>query len=168
MKKSKLGIARAMSVTLILLLLLTACTTSALEKSISMEAIYPNPNQSNVTIFYTVPPPPPGKVYVLWIVNPDKHEAVNAGQVSGGHNITVHAMVNFEAVGAVVSIEDQPNPASMSHTWALKVGTVTPTTPTPGVTSTPSAGSTPSANPTPAAASSESTNLTHVFHVPLY
>lgn len=162
MKRSEPGIARGVFALLTVLLLLTGCNTLALEKSISLEATYPTPNQSNVTVFYTVPPPPTGKVYVLWIVNPLQHDVVNVGQVSGGRNVTVHAQVNFEALGAVVSIEDRPNPASMSNTWALKVGTVTIPTPTPGGSGaastpgprgTPSAGGTPGAGLTPAATS---------------
>ncbi|HUX87200.1 MAG TPA: hypothetical protein VMW65_09385 [Chloroflexota bacterium] len=148
---------------LIVLLLLAGCNTLALEKSISLEATYPTPSQSDVTIFYTVPPPPQGKVYVLWIVNPLQHDTVNVGQVNGGRNVTVHAHVNFEALGAVVSIENQPNPASMSNTWALKVGTVTIPTPTPGgpgVASTPGSGGTPSAGGTPGAGGTPSAGLT--------
>ncbi len=133
-------------------LLLGGCDRLALEKSISMESVFPSPNRTDVTIHYTVPPPPPGKVYVLWIVNPAHHQAVNAGQVPGGRNLTARATVDFEATGAVVSIEDTPTPATMSTTWALKVGTVTLVTPTPGAvaltpSATPNAATTPNTNP---------------------
>lgn len=123
-----------------------------------MESIYPTPNQTEVTIKYTVPPPPAGKIYVLWIVNPDQHQAIDAGTVPGGSNLTARATVNFAATGAVVSIEDQPNPVKMSNTWALKVGTVTLMTPTPGANprspgaGTPALAGTPNANGTPSAA----------------
>lgn len=143
----------------VLVCLLAGCNTLELEKSISMETVYPSSGQTEVTIHYTVPPPPPGKVYVLWILNPAQHDLVNVGQVDGGRDVTARATVNFEATGAIVSIESQPNPASMSNTWALKVGSVTPETPTPSVggspgNATPNAAGTPNAAPTPNAASS--------------
>jgi hypothetical protein len=139
------------------LLLLTGCNSLELQKSISMEAVYPSAHEAQVTIHYTVPPPPPGKIYVLWILNPAQHEAVSAGPVPGGRDQTARATVNFEATGAVVSIEDRPNPDHMSNTWALRVGSVLPETPTPSVVGspgapTPSAGRTPSAGGTPSAA----------------
>ncbi len=139
------------------LFLLTGCNSLELQKSISMEAVYPNAHEAQVTIHYTVPPPPPGKIYVLWILNPAQHEAVSAGPVPGGRDQTARATVNFEATGAVVSIEDQPNPDHMSNTWALRVGSVLPETPTPGVVGTPGVltpgtSGTPSAVGTPSAA----------------
>lgn len=148
---------RHLTLAIAITLLLGGCNTLELEKSISMESTYPSARQSDVTIRYTVPPPPPGQIYVLWILNPAQHETVDAGQIPGGRNLTAHATVNFEATGAVVSIEDQPNPAQMSHTWALKVGSVTPETPTPSVggpaaNGTPSAAGTPNAATTPDAA----------------
>ncbi|HLG50784.1 MAG TPA: hypothetical protein VKY56_04000 [Chloroflexota bacterium] len=120
-----------------------SCLPLRLQQSIILEMVYPRPDQTEVTIYYTVPPPPPGKIYVLWIVNPAQHEAVNVGQVPSGRDLTVHTTVNFAATGAVVSIESQPNPPTMSTTWALKAGTVTAETPTPSASS-PSAADTPS------------------------
>lgn len=158
--------ARPWPIFVILIFLLAGCNTLELEKSISMETVYPSSGQTEVTIHYTVPPPPPGKLYVLWILNPAQHDVVNVGQVTGGRDVTARATVNFEATGAVVSIEDQPNPSAMSNTWALKVGSVTPETPTPSVggvsgnatpgasgNATPNAAGTPNAAPTPNAAS---------------
>lgn len=128
-----------------LLCMLAGCNTLELEKSISMESVYPSSGQTQVTIRYTVPPPPEGKIYVLWILNPAQHDIVNAGQVTGGRDVTARATVSFDATGAVVSIEDQANPSKMSDTWALKVGSVTPETPTPSVGGA-------AGNPTPNAA----------------
>ncbi len=114
------------------LVVLTGCNRLELEKSIAMESVFPSTNQTDVTILYTVPQPPPGKVYVLWILNPQEGHMTSAGVVPGGRNQTARASVNFYATGAVISIEDQPNPTTMSTTWALKVGKVTLETPTPG------------------------------------
>ena len=155
----------------ILILLLAGCNTLALQKSISMELIYHDNNQTDVTIHYTVPFPPPGKVYVLWVVNPRQRDSVNAGQVSGGRNQTARATVDFQATGVIVSIEDTPNPSKMSNTWALKVGTVTLETPTPEigvptrqatstVEGTPNAANTPNAEFTPSAFDTPSADLT--------
>jgi hypothetical protein len=157
---------RPLSIGLLLLalLLLAGCDQLSLEKSISMEEVYPAANECDVTVYYTVPYPPAGKVYVLWLVNPGLNEAVDVGQVPGGFNQTARAKVNFDATGAVVSIEDTPTPARMSSTWALKVGTVvkgTPTaipviglTPVPSAApaATPNAATTPNAGSTPNAA----------------
>ncbi|MGH2457877.1 MAG: anti-sigma factor domain-containing protein [Chloroflexota bacterium] len=139
-----------------LLLALAGCQTLELEKSISMETVYPPSGQTQVTIHYTVPPPPRGKMYVLWILNPAQHDVVNAGQVSGGSDVTARATVSFEATGAIVSIEDQANPSKMSNTWALKVGSVTPETPTPSVGGS-SGSTTPSAAGTPTLATPSAT-----------
>jgi hypothetical protein len=117
----------------VVLALTVGCNQLELEKSIAMESVFPSPNQTDVTIYYTVPQPPPGKVYVLWVLNPQLHQMSSAGQVPGGRNQTAKASVNFVATGAVVSIEDQPNPTTMSTTWALRVGSVTQGTQTPGV-----------------------------------
>lgn len=129
-----------------IVLLLAACNRLELEKSITMESVFPTATATDVTIYYTVPPPPAGKIYVLWILNPVLRQAVSAGQVPGGANLTARAHVDFAATGAVVSIEDQPNPATMSSTWALRVGAVTLQTPTPGAG--PTAVSTPNASGT--------------------
>ena len=140
-----------------LLFFLAGCNTLELEKSISMETVYQSSGRTEVAIHYTVPPPPRGKIYVLWILNPAQHDAVDAGQVGGGRDVTARATVDFEATGAVVSIEDQANPPKMSNTWALKVGSVTPETPTPSVGGSAS-NTTPSAsgNSTPGAAGTPS------------
>ncbi|HVC34609.1 MAG TPA: hypothetical protein VNL16_13950 [Chloroflexota bacterium] len=143
-----LGRSKVVIIVIALLLSLAACNALALEQSISMESVYPSARQTEVTIHYTVPPPPPGKVYVLWVLNPADHDTVDVGQVPGGRDLTARATVNFEATGAIVSIEDQPNPARMSDTWALKVGSVTPETPTPSV-GVPAGAATPNAGGTP-------------------
>jgi hypothetical protein len=160
--------------TVVACLLVTACNRLALEQSITMESVYPGPNQTDVTIKYTVPPPPPGKVYVLWILNPDQHQALNAGTVPAGSNLTARASVSFMATGAIVSIEDQPNPVKMSSTWALKVGTISVTTPTPGAivgtvsatTATPGATTPTVAAGTPAVVGTPSANNTPAVATP--
>src|SRR5712692_9997550 len=73
--------------------ILTGCSRLDLEKSITMESVFPTADQTDVTIYYTVPPPPSGKIYVLWILNPQAGQAVSAGQVPGGANLTARAHV---------------------------------------------------------------------------
>jgi len=114
-----------------LIALLVSC--ASLQQSITLEMIYPTDNQTDVTVQYTVPPPPSGKVYVLWIVNPNEKHEQNAGEIRSGQNMTAQTSVNFQATGAIVSIETSPNVTSMSTTWALKVGQIEPSTPTPTV-----------------------------------
>jgi|GEM_PF-3140839 len=106
---------------------------ASLEQSITLEMIYPTPNQTQITVHYTVPPPPAGKVYVLWILNPNAKKQRNVGEIPGGQNRTAVATVDFEATGAIVSVENSPNVTTMGNVWALKAGQIQPTTPTPTV-----------------------------------
>ncbi|HEX5416298.1 MAG TPA: hypothetical protein VFZ25_11575 [Chloroflexota bacterium] len=106
---------------------------ASLNQSITLQMIYPTDNQTEVTVQYTVPPPPSGKVYVLWIVNPDEHQAQNVGEIRSGQHQTAQTTVGFQATGAIVSIESSANVSTMSNTWALKVGQVAPSTPTPTI-----------------------------------
>ena len=119
---------------LVLGVLVVVAGCASLQQSITLEMIYPTDNQTEVTVHYTVPPPPEGKVYVLWILNPDANKERNVGQIPGGQNRTAQATVDFQATGAIVSVEDSPNVTTMGHTWALKAGEIQPSTPTPTVT----------------------------------
>lgn len=133
------------------LVLLAGCSRLGLvPKSLSLETVYPSPNQSDVTVRYSLPRPPKGKVYVLWIVNPVQGKSANVGTLAAGRDHTARARVDFEAVGAVVSIENNPSARTMSADWAIKAGQVTPVTPTPSIidltpTVTPNASVTPTA-----------------------
>lgn len=124
---------RSAIVTLLVGLIVLVASCASLEQSITLQMIYPTDNQTQVTVNYTVPPPPSGKVYVLWIVNPDENQRQNAGEIKSGQHLTAQTTVNFQATGAIVSIESSPNVTTMSNTWALKAGQITPTTPTPTV-----------------------------------
>ncbi len=126
-----------LAIVLVSVVLGTSCALIGLDRAISMEVSYPDGQTSDVTIRYTVPPPPPGKVYVLWILDPDTGQSQRIGVVEPGTDRVVQARVGFEARGAVVSIESSPEPPRMNNVWALKVGQV-------------DAGPTPSAAPAPA------------------
>lgn len=131
----------------LLLVILTGCSRLGLGgSSMSFDAVYPAPNQSDVTVHYTLLRPPQGKVYVLWILNPFEGKVARAGALDAGHDLTAHAQVDFAALGAVVSIEKSGGAATMSGDWAAKAGQVTPDTPTPSpIDLTPTA--TPGATP---------------------
>lgn len=133
------------------LLSLSACSRLGLgSASMTFQTVYPSSHQSEVTVHYSLPAPPKGKVYVLWIVNPYQRQTVEAGSVPPGREQTAHATVDFAATGAIVSIEDGVHPASMGGDWALHAGQVTPATPTPDpLRITPTAAVTPGATPTP-------------------
>lgn len=141
---------RAVGGLILALVLLAGCSRLGLvSKSLTLETVYPHPNQSDVTVRYSLPRPPKGKVYVLWIVNPFQGKAANVGTLVAGSDRTARAKVDFEALGAVVSIEDSSSPRAMSADWAVKAGQVTPVSPTPSIIDlTPTV--TPNASVTPA------------------
>ena len=140
---------RVLVVSLIGLFCLVSCSRLGLTRpSMTFDALYPSPSQSEVTVNYSLPAPPQGKVYVLWVVNPEQRKAVNVGAVQAGPDQTAHAKVDFPATGAVISVEDQDHPASMGGDWVLKAGQVTPETPTPDpLRITPTTTETPAATP---------------------
>ena len=125
--------------------LLLGCSRLGIQQtSIALDAVFSAPNHTDATVTYSLPPAPEGKTYVLWIVNPQLHQAVRAGTAEPGRNRVAKASVDFEATGAVITVESTPSPTAMGDDWALKVGTVTldPSTPTPDplrITPTPKA-----------------------------
>ncbi len=119
--------------TLFLLLGATGCFLTP-DREIDLDIVYPTPQQSEVTVKYRVPPPPSGKVYVLWIVNPDLGKQVKIGQIRPASKLTaIKTTVDFFALGAIVSIESSVDVTEMSDTWALKAGQLEPSSQiTPG------------------------------------
>ena len=95
-----------------------------LDRAVAMAATYPETGGSEVSVTYTVPDPPPGNVYVLWILNPAEGKSAKVGVVRPGTNRIVKTRVSFEALGAVVSIESSPDVEKMNNVWALRVGSV--------------------------------------------
>lgn len=142
---------RAVFGAVVVLLLFTGCSRLGLSPaSMSFEAVYPSPSQSDVTVHYSLPPAPAGKVYVLWVLNPAEGKALNAGAVPAGQDRSAQAKVNFDALGAVVAVETTASAQTMGTDWALRAGQVVPGTPTLSILDlTPTL--TPGATPTPTA-----------------
>jgi hypothetical protein len=116
---------------LALLLALTGCFLEA-DREINLDLLYPNPNSSEVIVRYRVPPPPPGKLYVLWLLNPDEGKVAKVGQLEPSSSLrAIRATADFPVFGAIVSIESSPDVAQYSDTWALEGGITKPKTPTP-------------------------------------
>ncbi|MCL5264131.1 MAG: hypothetical protein M1343_02875 [Chloroflexi bacterium] len=116
---------------LAIFLLLPAVATGCFltpDREINLDIVYPTQQTSEVIVRYRVPPPPPGKVYVLWILNPDLGKVAKIGEVPPATRLSsIRAAVDFFAVGAIVSIESSPDVTQMSNTWALKAGQLDPT-----------------------------------------
>lgn len=101
-------------------------------REINVAYFYPSQNQTELQITYRVPPPPDGKVYVLWVLNPGQGTVVKIGQLPPSPELKlVKTSVDFYAVGVIVSIEDSPDVPGPSNTWALTAGVIDPKTPTP-------------------------------------
>ncbi|MBI2955196.1 MAG: hypothetical protein HYY30_12835 [Chloroflexi bacterium] len=97
------------------------------DREINLDIVYPTAQRSEITMKYRVPPPPPDKVYVLWILNPDLGRQVKIGQIPPATRLSaIKTSVDFFATGAVVSIESSADVTQMSTTWALKAGQLEP------------------------------------------
>lgn len=120
--------------TILLVIAASGCFLTA-DREINLDIVYPTPQQSEVTVKYRVPPPPAGKVYVLWIVNPDLGRQVKIGEIPPASKLTaLKVSIDFFALGAIVSIESSADVTQMSNTWALKAGQIEPSSRlTPGV-----------------------------------
>ncbi len=97
------------------------------DREIAIALIYPTPQRTELTMRYRVPPPPSGKVYVLWAINGDQGRRVKVGQVPPASSVTaVKTTLDLFVTGVVVSIESDPNVTEMSNTWALRAGRLDP------------------------------------------
>jgi hypothetical protein len=128
-------IIRPQALLLVLAALLTigvsGCFLTA-DREINLDIVYPSARQSEVTVKYRVPPPPDGKVYVLWIMNPDAGNLAKIGRLPPSSRLSaVKVSVDFFATGAIVSIESSPDVTQMGETWALEGGKTAPSTPVP-------------------------------------
>ncbi len=109
-------------VTLLVLLGAVGCVLQA-DREISVEYVYPDSQRTELTIRYRVPPPPSGKVYVLWLLDAEDGKRSRGGVVQPSQRIrTIKTSVDYRVTGVVVSIESSPEASQMSNTWALKSG----------------------------------------------
>ena len=120
-----------MGAVLALASLSTGCL-APIDREINVAYFFPDQNRTELQVTYRVPPPPEGKVYVLWVLNPGQNKRAKIGQIPPTQELrAVKATVDFYAVGVIVSIEDSVDATNPSSTWALAAGVVDPRTPTP-------------------------------------
>ena len=109
---------------------LSGCFLAA-TREINLLVIRTESGGSEVTVTYRMPPPKEGKVYLLWLVNPDVGKSVRVGVVQPSSQLRgIKTRVDFWATGAVISIESSPEVDQMSvcdDCWALVSGQTSPT-----------------------------------------
>jgi len=119
-----LGIAIAVVTALLLPALLAGCgyetrfreVTQPLAMSINVT--YGN-GRSDVTVHYSVPPPKPGKVYVMWVYTKGRAQIAKLGEVPPGIERTAKGSASFPIQGVFISEE-----SSASVTEPGKVGII--------------------------------------------
>lgn len=110
-------------------LLLAGCFLE-IDREIDLAMVYPTQQRTDLVVKYRVPPPPPGKVYVLWAVNADQGRQVKVGQIPPASRVTaVKTTLDLFVTGVVISIESDLNVTQMSNTWALRAGRLDAATP---------------------------------------
>ncbi|MBI4497476.1 MAG: hypothetical protein HY689_06225 [Chloroflexi bacterium] len=73
-----------------------------------MSVTYDGAN-SDLTAQYSLPPPPPGTVYVVWALTQDYSKTAKVGVVPPGVSRgAVSARVGFRVDGVLISLEDSP------------------------------------------------------------
>lgn len=67
-------------------------------------------NGSDVLVGYRLPPPPDGKVYVVWGLTRDHSKTQKLAVITdGAANGSITGTTNFRIEGAMISVEDSPN-----------------------------------------------------------
>jgi hypothetical protein len=118
---------------LILLWLLTSCVAPP-DREVNVAYFNPDPSTTQLQITYRAPPPPKGKVYILWVVNLSEGKRMKVGELPPSPSLKlVRATADFYANGVIVSVENSPDADRPSNTWVLASGvtSLTPTAATP-------------------------------------
>jgi hypothetical protein len=76
---------------------------------------------SEVLVTYSVPPPSPGKVYVMWVYNQGRTQISKLGVVPAGVDNTVKGSANFPIFGVVISEEANENVTRMEGTGVIEL-----------------------------------------------
>ena len=76
---------------------------------------------SEITVTYSVPPPPPGKTYVMWVYNQDRTQIAKLGVVPPGSDNTVKGSASFPIFGVVISEEASGNVTQMEGTGIIEL-----------------------------------------------
>lgn len=77
--------------------------------------------RSEVTVRYSIPPPPPDKVYVLWAYDQGRKQVAKLGVVPSGVELTARGTAPFQVTGAVITVEDDPRGTKMVGTGIIEL-----------------------------------------------
>ncbi|MBI2941628.1 MAG: hypothetical protein HYY04_14430 [Chloroflexi bacterium] len=77
---------------------------------------------TEMTIGYTLPPAPPGKVYVLWLRGSDATAFYKVAVLPAGVDRYIRTRVDFKPQAAIVSIESSPDVTTIQGPWATSQG----------------------------------------------
>lgn len=78
-------------------------------------------NRSDVTVRYSIPPPPRGKSYVLWAYSQGRAQVAKLGAVPPGTERTAKGSANFLVVGVVITEEISPDVSRMEGTGIIEL-----------------------------------------------
>lgn len=76
---------------------------------------------TDITVTYSIPPPEPGKVYVLWAYDQGRRQVVKLGAIPHGIERTAKGSANFPAVGVIITQETSPNVTRMEGTGIIEL-----------------------------------------------
>ena len=76
---------------------------------------------TDITITYSIPPPEPGKVYVLWAYDQGRRQLAKLGAIPHGIERTAKGSVGFPAVGVIITQEASPNVTRMEGTGVIEL-----------------------------------------------
>lgn len=88
--------------------------------SLSFAVTYDN-GRSQVRVLYSIPPPPPDKVYVLWAYDQGRKQVAKLGVVPAGIELTAEGSAPFELQGVVITEESDPNGTKMVGTGIIEL-----------------------------------------------
>ncbi|MHB0870157.1 MAG: hypothetical protein ACYC66_13560 [Chloroflexota bacterium] len=77
--------------------------------------------RSDVSVRYSIPPPPDGKSYVLWAYDQGRKQVAKLGPVQAGVELRARGTVPFQAVGVIITVEDSPNVTKMVGTGIIEL-----------------------------------------------
>ncbi len=76
---------------------------------------------SDILVTYSVPPPPQGKVYVMWVYNQGRTQISKLGVVPAGVDRSVKGSAGFPIYGVVISEEANGNVTRMEGTGVIEL-----------------------------------------------
>lgn len=76
---------------------------------------------SEVLVTYSVPPPSPGTVYVMWVYNEGRTQTSKLGVVPAGVDNAVKGSANFPIYGVIISEETNGNVTQKEGTGIIEL-----------------------------------------------